>query len=102
MARGGGRRQAGGAGRVDSGRGSTTSGTGPGAWSVGQHSKDCAMSRRRFRLPPPPPPAPAQEAFVMVPLASVPGLTPEAAAWQQALYQWAFTEAQAVVQPSLP
>ena len=29
-------------------------------------------------------------------------LTPEQTLWQQALYQWAFTEAQAVVQPSLP
>jgi hypothetical protein len=31
----------------------------------------------------------------------LPALTPEQWLWQQALYQWAFREAQAVVRPSL-
>jgi hypothetical protein len=56
---------------------------------------------RRFRLPAPPPPAPAAGAFVLVPFACFPSVTPEQASWQQALYQWAFDEAQAVARPSL-
>ena len=56
---------------------------------------------RRLRLPALPPPAPAQEAFALVPLSCLPPLSPEEAARQQALYQWAFNEAQAVVRPSI-
>jgi hypothetical protein len=59
------------------------------------------MTRRRFRLPPPQPPAPSPDAFVMYPVASLPPGTPDHTAWQRALYEWAFAEAQAVVQPSL-
>jgi hypothetical protein len=62
--------------------------------------KDSDMTRR-FRLPAPPPPTPAQEAFVLVPLSCLPPVSPEDTARQQALYQWAFNEAQAVVQPSI-
>jgi hypothetical protein len=58
------------------------------------------MSRRRFCLPAPPP-VPAQDAFVMFPVAGLPGATPEQFAWQRALYEWAFAEAQAVVGPSV-
>lgn len=52
-------------------------------------------------LPPAPAPAPAPGAFVLCPvgLAASP---PSFALWQQALYQWAFAQAQAVVRPSLP
>jgi hypothetical protein len=59
------------------------------------------MSGRRFRLLAPPPPVPAASAFVICPLSGLPALPPDQAAWQQALYQWAFAEAQAVVQPSI-
>lgn len=59
------------------------------------------MPSRRFRLPAPVSPAPAADAFVMVPLVCLPALSPEDSARQQALYQWAFAEAQAVVAPSL-
>ena len=55
----------------------------------------------RFRLPAPPPAAPSLDAFAMVPLSNLPSVGPEEAAARQALYQWAFAEAQAVVQPSL-
>ncbi len=60
------------------------------------------MSRQRFRLPAPPPPAPDREAFMMVSRDILPSLSPEQIERQQALYQWAFSEAQAVVSPSLP
>jgi hypothetical protein len=59
------------------------------------------MLRRRFRLLAPPPPPPAPGAFVLCPRSGLPPLPADQAAWQQALYQWAFAEAQAVVQPSL-
>jgi hypothetical protein len=60
------------------------------------------MPRQRFRLPEPPAPSPDREAFILVPRDNLPPLGPEQAARQQALYQWAFSEAQAVVRPSLP
>jgi hypothetical protein len=58
------------------------------------------MDPKRF-LPPAPAPAPAPGAFVAcpLPLSTAP---PGYALWQQALYQWAFAQAQAVVRPSLP
>ena len=59
------------------------------------------MMRNRFRLPAPTPPAPEPGAFVLTPFTTLPGTTPEVAAWQQALYQWAFEQAQAVVTPSI-
>jgi len=59
------------------------------------------MTRNRFRLPAPPPPTPEPGAFVLTPFACLPGSTPEVAAQQQALYRWAFEQAQAVVQPSI-
>jgi hypothetical protein len=60
------------------------------------------MSRARFRLPAPPPPPPSPAGFVLCPLGCLPPMTPQQMAWQQALYQWAFGQAQAVVSPSLP
>ena len=60
------------------------------------------MSRARFRLPAPPPTPPSPDGFVLCPLACLPTMTPQQLAWQQALYQWAFEQAQAVVRPSLP
>ena len=59
------------------------------------------MSSRRFSLPAPRPAAPNQDAFVVVPLSGIPASTPDHAAYQKALYEWAFAEAQAVVQPSI-
>jgi hypothetical protein len=59
------------------------------------------MSRRRFCFPAPPPIAPSGAAFVMFPAANLPPGTPEQLGWQRALYEWAFAEAQAVVQPSI-
>jgi hypothetical protein len=56
------------------------------------------MSCRRFGLPDPPPPAPAAGAFMMMPAAN---LTPQQWAWQCALYEWALSAAQAVVQPTI-
>ena len=41
-------------------------------------------------------------AFVLCPLAALPGQSVEQRLWQQWLYQKAFAEAQAVVRPSLP
>jgi hypothetical protein len=60
------------------------------------------MSRHRFRAAAAPAPAPDPGAFVLWPSACLPPVSPEQGLWQQALYHWAFTEAQAVVQPSLP
>lgn len=59
------------------------------------------MSRSRFRLPAPPPAAPSLEAFVFFPTNCLPQMTPDQAAWQKALYDWALAEAQAVVRPSI-
>jgi hypothetical protein len=60
------------------------------------------MSRRRFRLPPPPPPVPSADAFVMVPVSSLPPVSDEQAQRMRELYQWAFEQASAAAQPSLP
>lgn len=60
------------------------------------------MSSRRFTMPAPRPIAPAPDAFVMMPTSALPATTPDQAAYQKSLYEWAFAEAQAVVQPSLP
>ena len=60
------------------------------------------MTRPRYRLPAPRPVAPAAAAFVLYPVAALPPVSRDHAAWQRALYEWAFAEAQAVVRPSLP
>jgi hypothetical protein len=39
---------------------------------------------------------------VLCPLACLPPRTLQEWAWQQAAYQWAFAQAQAVLRPSLP
>jgi hypothetical protein len=52
-------------------------------------------------LPMAPAPAPAPGAFLLCPCGSPP-VPAGYALWQQALYQWAFAQAQAVVRPSLP
>jgi hypothetical protein len=57
------------------------------------------MSRRRFRLSPPP--APSADAFVMVPVSSLPPMNDEQAQRLRELYQWAFEQASAVAQPSI-
>lgn len=59
------------------------------------------MPRPRYRLPTPPPPEPTPDAFVMMPTSQLPPVPADRAAWQQALYEWALAEAQAVVRPSL-
>jgi hypothetical protein len=59
------------------------------------------MSRQRFRVPTPPPAPPTEGAFVIIPMANLPVVGTDQLAWQRALYEWAFAEAQAVVQPSL-
>ena len=56
------------------------------------------MFRNRFRQTMTPPP---NVAFVLVPLASLPPLTPAQWIYQQALYQWAFAQAQQVMRPSI-
>jgi hypothetical protein len=53
------------------------------------------------RILPPAPAAPAPGAFLLCPVCA-PLLPAGCALWQQALYQWAFAQAQAVVRPSLP
>ena len=57
------------------------------------------MTRHRFRhiMTPPPP----NVAFVIVPLDCLPPLAPAQWLYQQALYQWAFAQAQLVVRPSI-
>jgi hypothetical protein len=60
------------------------------------------MNRHRFHRPPPPLPTPSPAAFVLCPVACFPAVPPEYLLWQQALYQRALAEAQAVVRPSLP
>jgi hypothetical protein len=66
------------------------------------------MSRHRLlpemepiRLPQPPAPAIASDAFVMFPLGCPPATNPVQWLCQQALYRWAFEEAQAVARPSI-
>ena len=56
------------------------------------------MSRRRFLLPAPPPVVPAVDAFVLLPTA---GLPADLLDCQRALYEWAFAQAQAVVETSI-
>jgi hypothetical protein len=56
------------------------------------------MLRHRFRQTMTSSPQPA---FIVVPLASLPLAAPLQWAYQQALYQWAFAEAQKVVRPSI-
>jgi hypothetical protein len=45
---------------------------------------------------------PAPGAFVLCPLGCLPAGAPAQMASQQAIYQWAFEQAQQVVRPSLP
>ena len=66
------------------------------------------MSRQRLpsdaesvRLPKPPPPAIPADAFVMYPCGASPAADPVQWLCQQALYRWAFEQAQAVAQPSI-
>jgi hypothetical protein len=63
--------------------------------------RNASMSRRRFRLPAPQPAAPTGDGFVLFPTTNLPPGTPDQRAWQCSLYEWAFAEAQAVVQPSI-
>jgi hypothetical protein len=58
---------------------------------------------RRLREPlsPQPPPAPPASAFVMIPTGFFFPVTPDVAQWQQALYQWAYNQAQELNKPSL-
>jgi hypothetical protein len=58
------------------------------------------MIPNRF-LPSTPAPAPSPGGFVLCPFC-LPLAPAGCAPWQQALYQWAFAQAQAVVRPSLP
>jgi len=67
------------------------------------------MSRRRLpgegdviRLPQPPPPDVAADAFIPCPFCASPTADPVQWLCQQALYQWAMQQAQAVARPSLP
>jgi hypothetical protein len=65
------------------------------------------MHRNRISAEPPvrlpllPPPPVTTAGFVLCPLAWWPCLTPAQWLWQQAVYQWAFAQAQAVVRPSI-
>ncbi|HMF11171.1 MAG TPA: hypothetical protein VKE94_02665 [Gemmataceae bacterium] len=66
------------------------------------------MSRQRLpgneeivRLPNPRPPAVASDAFVACPLGASPAVDPVQWLCQQALYRWAFEQAQAVARPSI-
>jgi hypothetical protein len=51
-----------------------------------------------LRLPRPPAPPAAPGSFVLCPAASLPGIS----AAQEALYRWAFAQAQEAARPSLP
>jgi hypothetical protein len=53
------------------------------------------------RLPKPPPPTVTPGAFVACPLGASPTAEPVQWLCQQALYRWAFEEAQAVARPSI-
>jgi hypothetical protein len=46
-------------------------------------------------------PAPSPEGFLLCPLGGLPVCSPEHSQWQQSLYAWAFSQARAVVRPSL-
>ena len=54
------------------------------------------------RLPQPRMPEPSMGGFAFCPLVCVPGLNVAQLMCHQALYRWAFEQAQAVVRPSLP
>jgi hypothetical protein len=56
------------------------------------------MFRNRIRSTMTPPPDPA---FVIVPLIWLPPLAPAHWVYVQALYEWAFTQAQEVTRPSI-
>ena len=56
------------------------------------------MFRHRFRQTMTPPPNPP---FVLFPLGHLPPVAPAQWLYQQALYQWAFAQAQQVVRPSI-
>ena len=64
------------------------------------------MFSKRFRPVPGAPQAlaaqPTPGAFFLCPLSCLPVVSPDQWPWQQALYQWAFEQAQEVVRPSLP
>jgi hypothetical protein len=60
------------------------------------------MFRNRFRDQAAPAPAPTPGAFLWLPATCLPFSAGSPSPWQQALYEWAFAQAQAVVQPSLP
>jgi hypothetical protein len=60
------------------------------------------MFTNRMRIPQPPDPSPSPAGFVLCPRGYFPPLTAEQLAWQNALYEWALAQAQAVVRPSLP
>jgi hypothetical protein len=60
--------------------------------------EDSSMPLNRIRLPQPSPLPPAPDAFVLWSCPGLPAPTPQ----QEALYRWAFAQAQAVAQPSLP
>ncbi len=57
--------------------------------------------RHRGPTPASPPPAPSADAFVFFPTGFFFPTPPEAALWQQALYQWAYNQAQELNKPSL-
>jgi hypothetical protein len=65
------------------------------------------MHRRRLHaeppvaLPRPPAPAASPAAFVCCPAAWFPAVSVAQLAWQQAVYQWAYEQAQAVTRPSI-
>jgi hypothetical protein len=47
-------------------------------------------------------PSPSPAAFLLCPLVCLPVCSPAQGHWQQSLYEWAFSQAKAVVRPSLP
>lgn len=53
------------------------------------------------RLPQPPPPQVAADAFIMCPFGCAATANPVQWLCQQALYRWAFEQAQAVARPSI-
>lgn len=59
------------------------------------------FNRLRGPTSPPPPPAASSSAFVIVPTGLFFPVSPEVMQWQQALYQWAFDQAQELNKPSL-
>jgi hypothetical protein len=59
------------------------------------------MRNRIFTMKTPTPAITSPEAFVAIPVAALPPLTPEQMAYQAALYQMALEQAKAVVRPSI-